>query len=198
VIRRSLIVYTPAHDWGGVIAWAFAMHHPQYLSRLVILNAPHPTIFARELMHNPAQQAASQYMLLLKSPEAESKLSANDFAWLREITLSRGLRDGLLTNDDTEAYLSAWRQPGALTAMLNYYRASGFEPGKAPAPKDTPKIEVPTLVLWGEDDRALTMGNLLGLEAYVTNLKVKTLPKTSHWIVQEQSEVVCQEIRIFL
>jgi len=121
------------HDWGGVVAWAFAMQYPDYLDRLVIVNAPHPVIFGRELRDNPAQQRASRYMVTFRSPEGESVLAADNYA---------SLVNGVLTpkeafsDADRDAYLAAWSQPGALTGGLNYYRAARLGPPTDDAPRD--------------------------------------------------------------
>ncbi len=191
------------HDWGGVVAWAFAMRHPDYLDRLIIINAPHPVIFGRELRDNPAQQRASRYMLTFRSPEGESVLAADNYA---------SLVNGVLTpkesfsDADRDAYLAAWSQPGALTGGLNYYRAARLGPPTddtardaptTPAP-DAPLITVPTLVIWGERDTALLAGNLDGLDTQVANLRIVRIPDGTHWVVHEQPARVNDEIRIFL
>jgi pimeloyl-ACP methyl ester carboxylesterase len=200
--RRLTLV---GHDWGGAVAWAFALRHPEWLERLVIVNAPHPAIFQRELAENPAQQEASRYMLMLRSPEAEAILSADDHAWLSQVVLARSLRRGHLTEADAAAYRAAWSQPGALTGGLNYYRAARVGP---PAPGEAvadpagargfPTITVPTLVVWGERDRALLVGNLDGLEQHVTQLTVRRIPEGTHWVVHERSDQVHGYIRDFL
>ena len=89
---------------------------------------PRTRPFERELNRNPAQQAASQYMLLFRSPKAEATLSANNYAFLADAVLTRGLKKGHFTEDDRQAYLTAWSQPGALTGSLNWYRAAGIGP----------------------------------------------------------------------
>ncbi|MGH9661170.1 MAG: alpha/beta fold hydrolase, partial [Bryobacteraceae bacterium] len=124
------------HDWGGAVAWGFAIAQPEMLERLVIINAPHPGVFQRELANNPAQQKASGYMLLFRSPQAEATLSANNYERLVNIVLGEGLKKGFFTEDDRKAYLAAWSQPGALTGGLNYYRAARIGPpqgSEAPA-----------------------------------------------------------------
>jgi epoxide hydrolase 4 len=194
-----------AHDWGGGVAWSFAIAHPEYLDKLVIVNCPHPAILARELANNPAQQKASQYMLMFRSPQAEQILSANNYAALVEGVLGDGLKAGVFTEADKEAYITAWSQPGALTGGLNYYRAAKLGPpeGGAPATSltaDAPSqiVKVPTLVIWGEKDTALLTGNLDGLDRFVPNLTVKRIPDGSHWVVHEKPALVNRYIRDFI
>ena len=192
-----------AHDWGGVVAWVFAALHPDMLDKLVIVNAPHPTIFGRELRENAAQQQASQYMLMFRGDKAEETLAANSYELLTTMVLGAGLKNGTTTEDDKKQYVAAWSQPGALTGGLNYYRASAVGPpkeGETAAPLTTAPmmIRVPTLVIWGEKDTALLTGNLNGLEQYVPNLTVKRIPDGTHWVVREQADTVNQLIRDFL
>lgn len=195
-----------AHDWGGGVAWSLGIHHPECLEKLVIINAPHPALFERELNRNPAQQAASQYMLLFRSPKAEATLAANNYAFLVDAVLTRGLKKGHFTEDDRQAYLTAWSQPGALTGSLNWYRAAGigpptkadaeahsFEPSAGPS-----KVNVPTLVIWGEKDQALVKENLEGLEEYVPDLTVRRIADGTHWVIHEQPALVAAHIREFI
>src|SRR6185295_3735037 len=174
-----------AHDWGGAAAWSFAIEFPEYLEKLVIINAPHPGVFARELATNPAQQRASAYMLTFRSPEAEALLSANNYAALSKAVFDGSTKPDVFSREDREEYLTAWSQPGALTGGLNYYRAArlGLPVGDG-AEKPTPfvrdaaslAVKVPTLVIWGEEDRALLMGNLDGLDGYVPDLRIQRIP----------------------
>ena len=117
-----------AHDWGGAVAWSYAAAHPDTLDKLVIVNAPHPTVFGRLLREDAAQQKASAYMLMFRGPDAEKTLSANNHQLLVDIVLGAGLKNGTFTEDDKKAYLEAWSQPGALTGGLNYYRAAQVGP----------------------------------------------------------------------
>ena len=97
-----------AHDWGGAVAWSFAIAHPECLDKLVIINAPHPGVFAKLLASDPKQQAASQYMLMFRSDKAEATLSGNNYAALVGAVLGAGLKSGVFTEDDKQAYIKAW------------------------------------------------------------------------------------------
>src|SRR5258708_2869604 len=195
-VRRFVLV---GHDWGGVIAWAFADTHPEMLEKLVIINAPHPVIFARELASNPGQQAASAYFNIFATPAAEGMLSQNDCALLR------GLMKDWATEDDLKKYIEFWKR--GLTGCLNFYRAarlsspvggSQANPADAQGLAAIPPITVPTLVIWGEKDTALLTGNLDGLETQVRNLRVCRIPDADHWVVHEKPALVIQEMRDFL
>src|SRR5579871_6334637 len=138
--RKFVLV---GHDWGGVIAWAFAGAHPEMLDKLIIVNAPHPTVFARELAGNPAQQKASAYFNLFNSAQAEKFLGQNNFATLQ------GLMKPWASEAVLKEYVDNWNR--GLTGGLNYYRAaqlhSPVDGGQAPANKlpAMPVIQTPTL-----------------------------------------------------
>jgi pimeloyl-ACP methyl ester carboxylesterase len=211
-----------AHDWGGVVAWVFAALHPEMLDKLVIVNAPHPTIFGTLLGSDPAQQKASAYMLMFRGPDAEATLSANSYEMLTAAVLGDGIKNGTVTEADKKAYVEAWSQTGALTGGLNYYRAAGIgppppaatpsaattttatttaaEPPAAPAANQLPPliVRVPTLVIWGEKDTALLTGNLEGLDEVVPTLTVRRIPDGTHWVVRENAAEVNRLIREFL
>jgi len=191
------------HDWGGAVAWSVAIADAakpvQRLSRLVMINSPHPYTFWRELTSNPAQQKASGYMNLFRLPKAERVLSENGYARLLGSF-------GHLPESWRNELVEAWSRPGALTGGLNYYRASPMYPGTADDPgaaklkleKKDLTVRVPTLVLWGERDTALLAGCIEGLEECVPDMKLVRVPDASHWIVHEKPQLVCSEMEAFL
>lgn len=187
-----------AHDWGGAMVWDFAIRHPQYLTQLVIINAPHPVVLLRELRNNPAQRAALDYFLLFRSDKAERVLSDANYARLQRMFDSWDVGGHPVTPEKRQAYIEAWSQPGALTGSLNWYRATRLSP---PAPgesnvdsfeldADRHVVRVPTMVIWGEQDIALLPCLLDGLEQVVPDLRVERLPHGSHWVHHEYPEQV--------
>jgi pimeloyl-ACP methyl ester carboxylesterase len=195
-----------AHDWGGALAWSLAAQRPEAIGRLVIINSPHPATFLRELRHNPAQQAASSYMNFLCRPDAEALLSADDFRRMWPFFTNMGAADparqggGWLTDELRDRYRAVWRT--SLRGGCNYYRASPLRPPLGP---DDPvmKIELapaavtsraPTLVIWAEDDLALPVSLLDGLEAFVPDMRLVRIPGATHWIVHERPALVIEEI----
>ena len=189
-----------AHDWGGALAWNLAAQRPDLMRHLLIINSPHPATFLRELLHNPAQQAASAYMNFLCRPDAEALLSERGHARMWPFLG----QPAWLTDAVRAQYSAAWA--AGLTGPLNYYRASPLRPPSGPGDPlhtlqladDLVRVSVPTTVLWGEQDRALLPSLLDGLERWVPSLRVQRVADASHWIVHEQPEQVAATIAALL
>lgn len=170
------------HDWGGVIAWRLAARHPAMVRRLVILNAPHPAAYVRELRTNPRQMLRSWYVLFNQLPWVP-ELIAGAFrrAALRRVLATTEWGATMTDEDDLRWYDAAFAPPGALTAALNYYRAAGRQLLVGRFRGDT-RVHVPTLVLWGERDRFLDAGLLDGLERWGSDLRIDRLPHAGHFL----------------
>ena len=194
------------HDWGGAVAWLAALEHPLRVKRLVIVNAPHPLVFQKSLIEDEAQRSASQYMRALRSPLAETGIRAMGLPTFFDRVLGSHADLTNMSDDERQRYLNDWSQPGALTGMLNWYRASKIgvpEPGEeASAPLWTrapfPHVPMPTLVIWGLKDTALLPVQLEGLGALVDDLRLITVPDASHFVTWERPEAVTSAIRDFV
>jgi pimeloyl-ACP methyl ester carboxylesterase len=177
------------HDWGGTIAWTMAMNHPEVVDRLAILDAAHPRTLQKELPH-PGQVRRSWYFFYFALPGLpEQHVRAGRFRFFR-----RFLRDARppYTPEEMDRYVEAWSQPGAVTAMINYYRSSVRTPPKK-AKAAIRRISAPTLVIWGQRDRYL--GPKLAEPDHddVPNLdRVERLPDASHWVHHDEAERVNQ------
>jgi epoxide hydrolase 4 len=180
------------HDWGGAVAWVTASAYPALVRGLVVINGPHPDIWARELEESAEQKQASQYITLFLDPSAEETLSANDHA-----PLISGY-DNVLTAERADRYRAAWSVPGTLTGGLNWYRANLVAgPVAGPAMPTGVTVSTPTRVLWGMMDRFLLPGNLTGLEAYVPDLDIVEWPDAGHWITYEEPAGISAAIAAF-
>lgn len=194
------------HDWGGAVAWLAALTHPQRVKRLVIVNAPHPLVFQKSLIEDPAQRAASQYINMFRNPMAEAGIRAMGLETFLDKVLLSHADASKLEPEERQAYLDDWSEAGALTAMLNWYRASKIvvpAPGEdAELPLWTrapfPRLEMPTLVIWGLKDTALLPVQLAGLDALIADLRIVTSPTGSHFVTWEEPELVTSAIRDFI
>ncbi len=179
------------HDWGAMVAWCFAAGRLRPLERLVIMNVPHPLCFRAALKHW-RQARKSWYVAFFQLPALpERMLMANGGAAVRRMFGRVALPPDVLA-----VYTGQIVEPGAATAMLNWYRASRRPSLRMP---DLARvIETPTLVVWGERDVALDLICLDGTERYVRDLTLKRLPGVSHWVQQDAPDAVNGLLREFL
>ncbi|MCC2615217.1 alpha/beta hydrolase [Aestuariibacter halophilus] len=205
-IGRGKPIYLVAHDWGGALAWPLAAFYPQLIARLLILNAPHPAGFTRALRDNPRQRQQSAYIHQLVAADMPDILVASDFALLREM-LFEGRLDKGFSDAQQQRYLDSWRKPGRVQGMLQYYHQM---PQMPPAENDpnlhyyleqmripSLRVQVPTLVLWGMQDKAFVPEVLDTLEDWVAEVDVMRVNNASHWIHHEQPDIVIEQIRRF-
>lgn len=195
------------HDWGASVAYALAMRHPQRFSHLIIANGVHPMCFQKGLMAAGPQRAASQYMNVLRATGSEDSLSADNFAKLLRM-LEKFSTTTWMDEATREDYRTAWAQPGALSAMLNWYRQSPMVVPELEEPhhafeltedmKQRYRISVPHLLLWGQKDTALLDAAREDLPLFCDSLTIREHAKGSHWILHEQPDWVAQEMRAFI
>ena len=182
-----------AHDWGGLVAWWVASHHPERIERLAILNAPHPDAFGPYIRRHPGQMLRSAYVGFFQIPRLpEARLTANGCFVLRQALL-RTSRPGSFTPQDIDRYVEAWTQPGAMTGMLNWYRAL-----RLPRPGPVPRVTVPTLVLWGRRDHALAPGLAEASLALCDRGRIQWMPEATHWVQHDAADAVNATLIAFL
>lgn len=183
------------HDWGAAVTWYLADHHAKVVRRAIILNCPHGMAFKRTLLRNPRQWLRSWYILFFQLPWLpEHVLARNDYALLRK-TLRASARPGTFSAADLERYVEAWRQPGALRSMLNWYRALVRYPIVLDPSR---KITMPVLMLWGEQDRFLLTDMAEPSIEMCEDGRLVRMPEASHWLQHEAAEEVNRLIHDFL
>lgn len=202
-LKRFALV---GHDWGGAIAWAAALRNDPRLTRLAIVNAPHPAVFQKSLIESAEQRAASQYIRAFRTPGFEKAVERMGYDAFFAKTFGDHVDLSIIPEAEKHQYLADWSHPGAMAAMLNWYRASRLvvPPTGATVPlpewlmKAFPKVRVPTLVIWGMRDPALLSLQLDGLDALVEDLAIVQLPNAGHFAPWETPGEVAQALAPFL
>lgn len=193
-------VFLVGHDWGAVVAWTVALNHPERLKKLAILNVPHPDVMIDFVLRNPSQRKKSWYVFFFQIPfYVEWVLSTNNFRNMTRVLLGSG-RKSTFTAQDLVEYKKAWSQPGAMTGMLNWYR-SVFRRGvryafgeKSPARR----VKVPTLILWGKLDVALSEEMVQPSVDLCDDGKVVLFEKSTHWVQHDEADAVNRNLIEFL
>ena len=195
------------HDWGGIAAWYFAARYPSRLRQLIILNAPHPTIFQHAIFTDAAQRAASQYVTRFRDTIFEAHLQSIGLAQFWMMLFGAQLAAGYISVADKDATLKAWANPGAMTAMLNWYRAAEYVVPSDTAPLLTAAeaalaspvsalhIAVDTCVIWGMQDKILLPCLLDDLHRYVPKLHLLKIEDTGHGVIHERRDMVLSMIK---
>ena len=178
------------HDWGAAVAWWLALSHPDRIDSLTAVNVPHPTVMEETLRHSLSQLRKSWYMFAFQVPMLpETIATANNCR-----VLSRGLtnssRPGTFSATDLQRYREAWTQPGAVTSMINWYRAMGRYRPRPPREQ----VSVPTLVMWGQQDEFLEPAMAEESLTYCDDGRVVTYPSATHWVLHERPEETAEEL----
>jgi pimeloyl-ACP methyl ester carboxylesterase len=185
------------HDWGAAVAWALASKHPEYLWKLGAMQVPPAAILRKNFSFR--QFLASWYMFFFQIPALpEQLLKLNDFALLENALKNSTAEKNVFSDEDIAKYKKAWNEPFALTTMLNYYRANVFKRFFS-KPEETPKIKVPTVFIYGEQDKAILPETVRGISEFIdAPYEEFRIPTSAHWVQQEAAEAVTEILREFL
>lgn len=194
------------HDWGGAIAWAAALRGDPRIERLAIINSPHPLIFQKSLIEDEVQRAASQYIRAFRNPKMEAGIEAMGFPAFFEKSFSRHVDLAKIPAEERQRYIDDWSRPGALTAMLNWYRASQIvvpTPGEHAAmpawvERGVPRLHIPVRVIWGLEDKALLPIQLEGIGEVGDDVEVFPLKGVGHFAPWEAPDQVAEALAPFL
>jgi epoxide hydrolase 4 len=185
------------HDWGGSVAWALAIRHPERVDRLVVTNAPHPKAYEREIRRNPDQLLRSYYVFLFQIPVVAEAVAR---VGITSGMVSSAYVPGTFSEQALDVYRNGMSQPGAATAMLNYYRAAfrdALRQGQMPVSSPS-VVAAPTLLLWGLKDFALSPNLTDDLDEWIPNLRVQRIEDCGHWVPEEKPHLTADALLDFL
>jgi pimeloyl-ACP methyl ester carboxylesterase len=183
-------IFLAGHDWGAAVAWSAALLHPERIAKLAVLNVPHPSVMRRYVYTRLPQMLRSWYIFFFQIPWLPGALlSAFNFRMATR-ALQGSCRPGTFSEEDLAQYRAAWSQPGALTAMINWYRAAMRY--RIPFPDRT--VHVPTRILWGERDKFLMTEMAHESLRYCANGELFTFAEASHWLQHEQPDKVSRHL----
>jgi epoxide hydrolase 4 len=190
------------HDWGAAVAWETAMRYPQRLEKLAILNVPHPDVMAHFLLRDRTQLWKSWYIFFFQIPFLpELLLRSNHYAGLRRLLRGSGLAD-TFSDADLDQYTQSWSQPGALTAMISWYRAAfrrAIQTSRHPERMPARRVTVPVLVLWGRKDVALSLEMVEpSLDLCDAGKQAVIFDNASHWVQHDETQAVNRELENYL
>jgi pimeloyl-ACP methyl ester carboxylesterase len=177
------------------------MTHPEATERLIIMNVPHPAVWQEKAKYIGRQLQKSWYVFFFQKEKVpESYFSRNNYIAMKVMLSNSTVKKGVFSEEDLKKFVEAWSKPGALTASINYYRANiRPEIFMEDIPLKLPKVTSPTLVIWGEEDVALTLEVSKGAEKYVdAPYAIKYIPKCGHWVQNEEPKLVNKYMLEFL
>lgn len=187
-------VYLVGHDWGAAVAWWVATRYPARLHRLVTINAPHPAVMRRHLYRSLHQLRKSWYILFFQLPWLPEAL-ARIGDWHQIVqTLKKSSRPGTFSDADFKNYQEAWSRPAAFRSMVHWYRAALRYP---PAPPPDWRINVPTLLIWGAQDKFLGRELARISISLCSNGKLKIIEDATHWVQHKEPGEVSRLITSF-
>jgi pimeloyl-ACP methyl ester carboxylesterase len=194
------------HDWGGAVAWAAAIQGNERVERLAIVNSPHPLIFQKSLIEDEAQHEASQYIRAFRDPHFEKFVEGIGYEAFFDKSFAKHVDLDSIPPEERKTYIAQWSRPGALSAMLNWYRASRMvvpQPGITVDVPDLvlrafPKIKIPVRVIWGLEDKALLRVQLEGIGEVAEDVEVFPLKGVGHFAPWQAPERVAEALGPFL
>jgi epoxide hydrolase 4 len=179
--------FVVGHDWGAGVSWYLAARYPERVTRAAILSVPHPRVFIKNLLINPAQLWRSWYILFFQLPWLpELLLQRRDWSLLVRV-LRNTSPAGVFSDADLEQYKESWARKAALTAMLNWYRAALLRPSKFALDSEASRVKVPALLIWGKNDRFV--GEAMARESlqYCDDGHLKIFEIATHWVRHEEA-----------
>ena len=180
-------IFLAGHDWGAAVSWWLSLKYPERIKRLVIMNVPHPVVFQKHLFSNQKQMEKSWYVFYFQIPGAvEAFASADDYQWPVSL-LAKTSRPGAFAPEELERYREAFKQPGAFSSMVNWYRAALQAPSERPSDF---RVKMPILVLWGVNDVAIVPEQADQSMAFCDNGRLVKFEKCSHWIEHEEAAAI--------
>jgi len=178
------------HDWGAAVAWWLALSYPARINSLTAVNVPHPTVMEDTLLSSLSQLRKSWYMFAFQLPVLPETIATANNCRALQRGLTESSRPGTFSATDLKRYREAWTQPGAVTAMINWYRAMGRYRPRPPQQQ----VSVPTLVMWGQQDEFLEPSMAEESLAYCDDAELVTFPSATHWVLHERPEETAEEL----
>jgi Predicted hydrolases or acyltransferases (alpha/beta hydrolase superfamily) len=178
------------HDWGAAVAWWLALGYPDRIDSLTAVNVPHPTVMEATLRNSLSQLRKSWYMFAFQLPALPEAISTANNCRVLQRGLTESSRPGTFSAADLQRYREAWTQPGAVTAMINWYRAMGRYRPRPPQQQ----ASVPTLVMWGQQDEFLESAMAEESLDYCDDGRLVTFPSATHWVLHERPEETAEEL----